>query len=103
MRFAQGKLREGSPSLGAEMLRCAQHDRGVMLPRQRSAFREIDASWETLVVALLGCRYVYPFLISHLSIFPSGSNRRIPIFSSTLIEPKLSSRQAAVITLIPFS
>jgi hypothetical protein len=26
MRFAQGKLREGSGSMGQEMLRCAQHD-----------------------------------------------------------------------------
>ena len=28
MRFAQGKLPEGSPSVDAEMLRCAQHDKG---------------------------------------------------------------------------
>src|SRR3989442_248403 len=27
MRCAQGKLREGSGSIGREMLRCAQHDR----------------------------------------------------------------------------
>jgi len=26
IRFAQGKLREGSGSMGAEMLRCTQHD-----------------------------------------------------------------------------
>src|SRR6266566_9841934 len=26
IRFAQGKLREGSVALGVEMLRCAQHD-----------------------------------------------------------------------------
>src|SRR5439155_12470624 len=41
--------------------------------------------------------------ISHLSIFPSGSNRRIPTFSSTLIEPMLSSRHSAVTSLMPFS
>ncbi len=27
LRFAQGKLREGSVAIGSEMLRCAQHDR----------------------------------------------------------------------------
>src|SRR5260370_40015444 len=27
MRFAQGKLREGSVASGSEILRCAQHDR----------------------------------------------------------------------------
>ncbi|HEX6109726.1 MAG TPA: hypothetical protein VFZ02_09985, partial [Ktedonobacteraceae bacterium] len=29
IRFAQGKLREGPVELGAEMLRCAQHDSSV--------------------------------------------------------------------------
>ncbi len=39
MRFAQGKLREGSGSTGAEILRCAQDDSPDPSPvRFREAF-----------------------------------------------------------------
>ena len=57
---------EGSVSLGVEMLRCAQHDSAVLLPRPHHlrafrllsppqhlmGFSWVDAYWATLVVAL---------------------------------------------------
>ena len=40
MRFAQGKLREGSLSMGKEMLRCAQHD-STDFGRENSSLRPL--------------------------------------------------------------
>jgi hypothetical protein len=58
IRFAQGKLREGSVALGVEMLRCAQHDNMDTRAASRRSHPERSEGSVALGVELL--RGVYP-------------------------------------------
>jgi len=68
IRFAQGKLREGSSSMGNEMLRCAQHDKTESASLsyahdQISTGYLIDHSLEHLALPALLASQAYPALV----------------------------------------